>query len=154
MTHANWYREKFSEMDEDSPHSEHEQCELLSAFGRIACAGSHCLQPPVADKNNWHHFRCVACDTTESENHDRSIHWDKDSSDESWKDVVAALNSIIAEDHFDKFSKPRILMAVAIRRIFTHISEPDYLDLEISPLGKWLINAMTRSLRELRIAAS
>jgi len=141
-------------MPEDVPQSEHEQCELLSAFGKIACAGSHCLQAPARDEEQWQDLMCIVCDATESQNHDRPIHWDKDISDETWKDTVAALHAITQEERFDKSSKPRILMAIAIRRIFAHISDADYLDLEISPLGKWLINAMTRSLRELRIAAS
>jgi serine/threonine-protein kinase ATR len=154
MSQADRYREKYLNMPEDPLHSEHDQCKLLSAFGRIACASSRCLQAPAANSDDWREFTCIVCDATEPQTHEQSIHWDKDISDETWKDVIAALDAITQEDKFNKSSKPRVLMAIAIRRVFSHISDPEYLDLEISPLGKWLINAMTRSLRELRITAS
>lgn len=141
-------------MSEDPQQSEREQCDLLSVFGKIACAGSQSLQPTSSNRESWQDSTCIACEATDSQHYDVPFHWDTDISNETWKDVIAALIAITKEESFDKSSKPRVLMAVAIRRVFTHISNPDYLNLEVSPLGKWLINAMTRSLRELRIAAS
>ncbi|KAF2678362.1 hypothetical protein K458DRAFT_348412 [Lentithecium fluviatile CBS 122367] len=145
---------KYSDMPEDPQECESEQCELLSAFCKIACAGSQCLQPTSSNEHDWQGSTCIVCDAPKPQNENVLIHWDKDTSDEMWKDAVAALITITQQERFDKSSRPRVLMAVAIRRVFTHLSEPDYFDLEISPLGRWLINAMTRSLRELRIAAS
>lgn len=73
---------------------------------------------------------------------------------EEWKEVIAAMTVIIQEEKFLNSSKPRILMAVSIGRVYNHISDADYLNLEICSLGEWLLKSMTRSLRELRIAAS
>jgi serine/threonine-protein kinase ATR len=141
-------------MAEDPQLSEDEQCELLAAFGKIACAGSQSLHPTSDDEKVWQNFTCTVCDATASRDHDAPTHWNNDTSNEVWKDAIGAMIAITNEERFDKSSKPRVLMAVAIQRVFTHISDPDYLNLEISPLGKWLINAMTRSMRELRITAS
>jgi serine/threonine-protein kinase ATR len=146
-------RSKYSNLSDDVRQSEHEQCELMTAFGKIACAGSNSLQALSGDDKSWGDFTCMVCDATELQTPGR-LYWDKDISDESWKEVIAALSVVTQQAEFEKAPRPRILMAVAIRRIFNHISDPDYLDLDISPLGKWIINAMTRSTRELRIAAS
>lgn len=44
-------------------------------------------------------------------------------------------------------------MAIAVGRVFNHISDPGYLDLENCELGQWLLTSMRASLRELKIAA-
>lgn len=45
-------------------------------------------------------------------------------------------------------------MAVAIGRVFNHISDAEYLNLETCALGQWLLGSMSRSLRELKLAAT
>lgn len=149
---ANKCRVKYSNLPEDPSRSEPGQCELISAFAKIACAGSRSLRP--SENGGWQEATCRVCDETDSQDASvDSAYWDRNISDESWKDAIAALANITREERFNKSSKPRVLMAVAVQRIFSHISDADYLGLETSPLGKWLVNAMTRSLRELRIAA-
>ena len=61
--------------------------------------------------------------------------------------------AIIEQERFEKSAKCRVLMAVAIGRVFNHLSSADYLSLS-SSLGEWLLKTLTRSLREARIAAS
>lgn len=45
-------------------------------------------------------------------------------------------------------------MAAAIGRLFDHISDADYLNLDVCELGQWLLASLSRSLRELKIAAT
>lgn len=71
-----------------------------------------------------------------------------------WKDAIAGMITIAQEARFQSSSRPRVLMAVAIGRVLNHIRDAEYLSLEMSSLGEWLLKSMQRSLRELRIAAS
>ena len=137
--------------------SEGEQSTLLFAFGKIACAGSSCLKPVSignTQKNHWTELTCTVCDASSTSQRDEKSYWNKRDHGEDWKDAIAAMLTITEMDNFQDASKPRILMALAIRRLFNHISDADYLNLEISSLGQWLLKSLSRSLRELRIAAA
>lgn len=82
------------------------------------------------------------------------MYWNNNDSVEDWKEVVAAILAITKEALFQKSSKARIIMAVAIGRVFNHVSDTDYLNLEICESGQWLLGSMSRSLRELKLAAT
>lgn len=66
---------------------------------------------------------------------------------------MAAMLVIIKESKFQASPKARVNMAVAIGRVYNHISDVDYLNLEVCDLGQWLLGSMSRSLRELKLAA-
>ena len=113
-----------------------------------------CLRLTKPGEVNWKSATCTLCDTPGSLARESTIHWNQQALEEIWKDVIAGLITITLEKKFQQSSRPRVLMAVAIGRIFNHISDAEYLSLEVSPLGEWLLKSMQRSLRELRIAAS
>jgi serine/threonine-protein kinase ATR len=83
-----------------------------------------------------------------------SPYWNEQCDDEDWKDVIAAMIVITKEPKFQSCPKARVLMAVAIGRVFNHISDVDYLNLETCELGQWLLGSLSRSLRELKLAAA
>jgi serine/threonine-protein kinase ATR len=115
-------------MHEESDENETQQCEMLSAFARIACAATDCLSP--------------------------SKEYPQIVDSEDWKNCMAAMLAITREPKFQASPKARVLMAVAIGRVFNHISDKDYLKLETCELGQWLLGSMSRSLRELKLAAT
>lgn len=133
--------------------SEAERCDLLLAFGKMACAGSKCLKTASPEDGRWQNLPCRICDDRRSTRRDESTYWNGHDCDEDWKDAIAALLSILEIQEFQKSSKPRVLMALTIRRVYNHLSDPERLDLEFCTLGQWLIASLNRSLRELRIAA-
>ncbi|CAN9100906.1 unnamed protein product [Alternaria alternata] len=79
---------------------------------------------------------------------------DERQNEQSWKDAIAAMLAITKEPEFEASSQSRVLMAVAIGRVYNHISDPEYLSLEVCELGQWLLASMSRSLRELKLAAT
>lgn len=97
---------------------------------------------------------CTVCDASHTPQRDEKKYWNNSDYGEDWKDVAAAMLAITEINEFQESSKPRILLALAIRRVFNHISDPDYLNLDICSLGQWLLKSLNRSLRELRIAAA
>ena len=136
----------------DDKQIESQQCEILSAFAKIACAGSHSLISN-ADPPHWKTSTCTLCDVSSSLNEKSKAYWNEKHNGEDWKDVVAAMLTITKEAKFQESSKARVHMAVVIGRVFSHISDADYLNLEICELGQWLLGSMSRSLRELKLAA-
>lgn len=147
-------RAKYSSLPDHPKQIEAVQQQLLTALGRIACAGSQCLEASTSGSQHWQQFRCTLCDETNPKGRTPYVYWNTVDGAEDWKEVVAALLAITKEPKFQTSSRPRVLMAIAIGRLFNHISDADYLNLEVCQLGQWLLGCMSRSLRELKIAAA
>lgn len=147
-------RAKYSSLSDNPRVNEAAQQQLLLALGKIACAGSRCLRPDRKDSKQWQDLTCALCDESTTEIRPPEVYWDNHGYGEDWKEVIAALLAITKESKFQHSTRPRVLMAVAIGRLFNHISDVDYLNLEMCELGQWLLACMSRSLRELKIAAT
>ncbi|KAH7138990.1 hypothetical protein B0J11DRAFT_32467 [Dendryphion nanum] len=131
-----------------------ERCELLSAFGRMACAGSKSLTSVPNNSTSDDEWRCGICDDPQSLGQDGRTYWNTSEFGDDWKEAIAALLTITELEEFKDASRPRIMMALVIGRVFNHISDAGYLNLETCSLGQWLLGSLNRSLRELRVAAA
>jgi serine/threonine-protein kinase ATR len=140
-------------MPDDSPLHESTQVELLTALSKIACAGSNCLGLSKKGSHLGSHI-CTICDLPHDTDRSSTSYWNSHNGPEDWKDVIAAMLVITKEAKFQRSSRARVLMAVAIGRVFNHISDAEYLNLETCALGQWLLGSMSRSLRELKLAAT
>jgi serine/threonine-protein kinase ATR len=138
----------------DDTQIEVQQCELLLIFTKIACVGSRCLEVSRDGSQHWRLSVCGLCDGARTPNHESNPYWDDKDVGEDWKDTIAAMLAITKEQKFQSSLKARVLMAVAIGRVFNHISDVEYLNLESCELGQWLLGSMSRSLRELKLAAT
>lgn len=141
-------------MHEEPEQSEQDQRELLSAFAKIACAGSQSLEACDPASGESKTATCILCDTPSTFEKHLRPYWNEKGDGEVWKDAIAAMLVITKESKFQSSPKARILMAVAIGRVYNHISNVDYLNLETCELGQWLLGSMSRSLRELKLAAT
>ena len=129
------------------------RCEFLIALGKLPCAGSQCLRPVRDSEGTWKDMVCRLCDSSQPCPRNEQMYWDKGAHGEDWKNVIAALLTITEQPNFQDSTKPRVYMALAIRRVLNHIQDAEYLDLEHSPMGEWLMASMSSSFRELRISA-
>ena len=96
---------------------------------------------------------CQVCDAFQSSPRGQETYWDNRIGVDELKDTFAALMAITSIQEFEHSPKDRVLMALAIGRIFNHISDASYLDMENCDLAKWLLASMSRSQREVRIAS-
>ncbi|KAH7078025.1 hypothetical protein BKA63DRAFT_277194 [Paraphoma chrysanthemicola] len=145
---------RYSAMRDDIESNEESQKALLSAFGKIACAASYCLRASTMGSKQWQMATCIICDTSDIETRHTDVYWDVKMPGGDWKDIIAAMLVITREAKFQNSPKARVLMAIAIGRVFNHIADVDYLKLETCELGQWLLGSLSRSLRELKIAAA
>jgi len=153
-TIANTARTKYANLSNDTYQNEATQCEILSAIDKLACSGSSCLQSSETSSRSWKGLNCTLCDVESNSDREANVYWNGKDDSEDWKDVLAAMLMITKEPKFQASAKARVHMAVAIGRVFNHISDVDYLNLEICELGQWLLGSMSRSLRELKIAST
>ncbi|KAG9191621.1 serine/threonine-protein kinase ATR [Alternaria panax] len=145
---------RYSSMMDDEHHNERVQVDIMTAFAKIACAGSRCLEPSQSASQPLQSLACVLCDTGSRHERGAATCWNEKDDKESWKDAIAAMLVVTKEPAFEASSRSRVLMAVAIGRVYNHVSDPEYLSLEACELGQWLLASMSRSLRELKLAAT
>ncbi|KAL5418072.1 hypothetical protein PMIN06_006043 [Paraphaeosphaeria minitans] len=145
---------KYASLPVDMKASDEEQIEMLVALSKIACTATQCLKVSDTSQDRWKDSPCTLCDSTDKVQREVKVYWDQRDPGEMWKDAIAGMIAMTQEARFQSSSRPRVLMAVAIGRLFNHIHDAEYLSLEMSSLGEWLLKSMQRSLRELRIAAS
>ena len=141
-------------MVDDEQQNQHVQKDILMALTKIACARCQSLELPRSGSRSLNSLSCTLCDIEIPQARDEAVYWNIQDGEENWKDVIAAMLAITREAKFQASSRSRILMAVAIGRVFNHISDPEYLALENCELGQWLLACMSRSLRELKLAAA
>ncbi|UPX14348.1 Non-specific serine/threonine protein kinase [Ascochyta rabiei] len=146
---------KYSALPANPKQNEAVQEQMLSALGKIACAGSRCLEINNSVSEHWQQLNCTLCDLGPNiKDRSQKMYWDRNGCGEDWKEIIAALLAMTKEPKFQKSTKPRVLMAITIGRLFNHISDSDYLNLDACELGQWLLASLSRSLRELKIAAT
>ncbi|KAL6705751.1 serine/threonine-protein kinase M1 [Coniothyrium glycines] len=147
------FQARYFSMSEDDQLNESAQGDILTALTNIACAGAQCLELSIGNTLTTGRV-CTLCDRADTERRSPAVYWNSQDGVDDWKEVIAAMLVITKEPKFQRSSKSRVLMAIAIGRVFNHISDADYLDLEICELGQWLLGSMSRSLRELKLAAT
>lgn len=71
----------------------------------------------------------------------------------SSEEAQLALAKLIKLPSFLESRKARVVAMLALKRFAVHCSNPEFINLEISPLGQWCLQSLQSSVRELRIAA-
>lgn len=148
------YRTRYFSIPDDEQKNESAQKEIITALARVACASSRSLESPRFTPHSLDSLTCTLCDINNQQERSENSYWDLVDRSENWKDVIAAMLAIAREEKFQASPRSKILMAVAIGRVYNHISDAEYLALEDCGLGQWLLACMSRSLRELKIAAA
>ena len=111
---ADFNRTRYSSMMDDERQNERTQVDIMTAFTKIACAGSRCLEPSQSASQPLQSLVCMLCDANSRNGRDAAMHWNEQDDAESWKDAIAAMLAITKEPEFEASSQSRVLMAVAI----------------------------------------
>ena len=67
------------------------------------------------------------------------------------QDLIAAVIEVLP--HLQKLAQTRVTAMRAVRRLLAHTDNLEHLNMRISVLGHWCLQAIHSSLRDLRIAA-
>jgi serine/threonine-protein kinase ATR len=68
-------------------------------------------------------------------------------------EAILIFGNLVKSLAFGSSRRPRVLAMYILRKYALHYNNPEFLDLEMSPLGQWCLGSLKSSLRELRIAA-
>ena len=64
----------------------------------------------------WENARCRLCDGLQSRKRSEATYWDQSQRSEDCKRVIATLRVLVQDVEFQKSTRPRIMMAMAIYR--------------------------------------
>ena len=129
--------------------SDDEQCTLFSILGQLACqsnAAPRNISNGTAQPGRL--GRCLVCDVDSKD----KAHSEADSRIKL-EELLATLSDLIRLPRNQKSRQPRIAAMMALRRLLSHTTDDQYMNLGTSKFGQWCLQALQSSLRELRIAA-
>ncbi len=75
------------------------------------------------------------------------------SEDADTEEAICTIASLIKLPKTQKYRRPRVAAMLALKRLLSHTTNADHLDLATSPFGQWCLQALHSTIRELRIAA-
>lgn len=115
----------------------------------IACASAGTLAGAGSQrKDSLPRVRCSSCDDDSRCN----VSAAKTEHSELLEVTQTVLN-LIKLSRTQKYRRPHVAAMLAIKRLLSHTTNADHLDLGQSPFGQWCLQALHSSVRELRIAA-
>lgn len=130
--------DRFPHLDED------DQCRLIDIISRMPCAADGTLQLRGADPP---YFKCDFCSDAKPIGPSPASH------EEAKAASVAIFAKLIKIPSFLESRRPRVCAMVALRRLARHSTHGQFWDLGNSGPGRWCIQSLHSSIRELRIAA-
>jgi serine/threonine-protein kinase ATR len=125
------------------------RCEAMEYIGYIPCGISGYLTI-YRDAGKVKTVKCLIC---EGNNPQKLKCRDKERLEDMKNAALLALSRIIKFVDLLDNRRPRVLAMFTLRRFALHFDDPEFLNLEISPLAQWCMKSLTSSNRELRIAA-
>ncbi|KAH6705183.1 protein kinase-like protein rad3 [Leptodontidium sp. MPI-SDFR-AT-0119] len=128
-----------------------DQCKAVEYLGRIPCALSGKLSL-AREKGKIVDSRCSICDGVKLQDVVDIPH-DKAACSAIAKGSIQTFTKLMLSRAFAESRRPRVLAMFALKRFATHFTDPEFLDLEVSPLGQWCLKSLKSSIRELRLAA-
>lgn len=130
--------------------SDAECCTVIKDLGLLSCvlAGS-LVEVPVGAKGGWGPYRCSYCDAETA----KSLSTVRPCADDRNIELFKTLEVFLKLDDFQSSVKVRVWAMMSLKRMLNHTRDLMHLSLAQSALGKWCVNALQSSKREIRIAA-
>ncbi|KAK0737526.1 hypothetical protein B0T21DRAFT_450641 [Apiosordaria backusii] len=137
----NYLTDTYPQLNED------EQCRLIELISRMFCAADNTLTVHKHSTPQTVDFQCLYCSGTNNmppiPAHDTDI-----------KNLgLSFLGKIIPLPEFVESKRPRVFAMITLRRIARHVPSGEFWDNGKSIPGKWCLQSLSSSVRELRIAA-
>lgn len=129
--------------------SEDDHIRAFSIIGRLACAKGQPLAMPIfpSDKD-LQQYRCSICDVDLGSR--RLINILELSDTEELFDAITNLYQMAQKT---KYSRPRVAAILTMKRLLSHFENLAYLDISSSSFGRWCLQGLKSSMRDLRVAA-
>ncbi|TDZ15040.1 Protein kinase rad3 [Colletotrichum orbiculare MAFF 240422] len=128
--------------------TEENQCLLFDLLSRNCCVVDQTTQQNTHLGNKEGQWSCTVCDQM-----GRAFEGAGPVEHASKRVTQRIFARLIHLDTFQQTKRPRIIAMMALRRIISHSTDAQILDLETSPVGQWCLQSVHSSLRELRIAS-
>ncbi|XMA19178.1 hypothetical protein WAI453_011969 [Rhynchosporium graminicola] len=131
--------------------SPQDQYKAIEFLGRIPCGLSGKLSL-TRENGKTVDSKCLVCDGAELHEIVDS-QYDQNAISGITKESIQVFTSLVKCQTFSQSPRSRVLAMFVLKRFATHFTDPEFLDLQISPLGQWCMKSLNSSVRELRLAA-
>ncbi|KAK4200596.1 hypothetical protein QBC40DRAFT_68990 [Triangularia verruculosa] len=127
--------------------TEGQKCRLIDLISRLLCAADNTVTVHKHSTSQTVDFQCPHCAGVGN-----MLPTSFD--DPEIKSVgLGYFTKLILHQDFIESRRPRVFAMVTLRRIARHVPGGEFWDIETSIPGKWCLQSLSSSVRELRIAA-
>jgi serine/threonine-protein kinase ATR len=130
--------------------TEKDRSQVIQYLAMIPCAANGSLVISRDQGGAIHYSKCYLCDGIPLP---ESISLDDNGCRHISQDIISLLSRLVNSQVFQASRRPRVLGMVAVKRFTVHFNDPNFVDLEVSPLAQWCLTSLHSSIRELRILA-
>ncbi|TPX13910.1 uncharacterized protein E0L32_005610 [Thyridium curvatum] len=129
--------------------TDRDRCEVIDLLSRISCAADGTLTQRLSHSSKSSVFYCAHCVQEDS-----LASTSPKCVDIAAKSIATAIfTRLIQLPSFLESRRPRLVAMLALRRFVSHSKDLEFLDIETSGPGRWCLQSLSSSIRELRIAA-
>lgn len=125
------------------------KCQVVELLGRAPCAADGTLIIGRAEPGAHPKMSCSFCSGQKGKGRLPPESTNKKAKAEAY----AAFARLVELPTFQQATRPRVMGMMALRRFALHSIEPEFLNIQTSPLASWSVRSLKSSIRELRIAA-
>ncbi|KAL7276740.1 serine/threonine-protein kinase M1 [Rhizina undulata] len=127
--------------------SESDRCTAIKDLGLLSCAFAKSLSRTLFTRD-WGPYACSYCDAV-----CRSPTTTRKYADPDNSELFKTMEVLLKLDSFQESTKVRVWGVMSVKRLLNHTQDLAHLNLAEAGLGKWCVNALQSSRRQLRIAA-
>lgn len=110
--------------------------------------GQKVTNPVTLSDKEFQHLRCTVCDVGMCSR--RLINVYELSDAEGLFNAIANLYQLAQKA---RLGRPRVAAIIAMKRLLSHFGNLVHLDISHSSIGRWCLQGLKSSIRDLRIAA-
>jgi serine/threonine-protein kinase ATR len=129
--------------------NEEDQCKAIELLGLVPCGASGYLRATCTT----YAITNPKCPLCEDIPNPEQVERDESMCQEISVEAIQIFGNLIKSPAFGTAKRPRVLAMLMLKKFALHYEDPEFLDLEKSPLGQWCLGSLKSSVRELRIAA-
>lgn len=125
------------------------KCQVVELLGRAPCAADGTLVIGRGEPGAHPKMSCSFCSGQKGKGRLPP----KSTNQQAKAEAYAAFTRLVELPTFQQATRARVVGMMALRRFALHSIEPEFLNIQTSPLASWSVRSLKSSIRELRIAA-
>lgn len=124
-----------------------------SNLGMLGCSGARSLRDNLSADPSVDKPCCNVCDSGLNGKNQEQTFIDHGPYEKQCLKIIRKAITLCDEHHVQRSTMLRISLMLSMKRIYSHVLDPELLLLSQSEIGQWCLKSLHSSIRELRLVS-